>query len=456
MSNKITGFMKIDSADFAFYLNDYFLTLVYIDGGFPEDIRLKKRKVDILKGTTSSDNLICFFTLSLCCPDETNVIYTSISSYLIGDHQSPYIDFDSFSAISFTGCIVDKYFSPANKLNKKRFSNQNESAIFFEPDSTVDFIVHIDENEKFKFSISDPTLPGQYGGVFGNMNSSLLYSTEVDWKLSDLVKVYRSIYGLFSFLNFRSNISFKDVAIYKQVDSENFMKVATFYVAAEYPCTEVKAIKTIIHPYLKEKIAGLFNYVKQLQKHLCFIPINDFNSSVLDYQTYMITCSVFEKVFSWKYPELVQRNPNPDKIAIRDEIIDFMEALASQNEGKRRIEATIYLNAFKSQNKSKLYDRFLHAIDDNSAILKSVFPKVDFSEANIAIISHDFYNQRNILDHGDFEDISSFRISSYTYAVCLIYIMILRLIELDERMIITIVQYMFWNYDHNDINDPPK
>ncbi|MDP3446690.1 MAG: hypothetical protein Q8S22_01390, partial [Eubacteriales bacterium] len=116
------------------------------------------------------------------------------------------------------------------------------------------------------------------------MNSSLFYSTDVNWGIADLINVYRSIYGLFAFLNFRSNISFKDVALYKRVDSENFLKVATYYVAIEYPCTEVKAIKTIIHPYINEKIADLFDYVQQLQKHLCFIPSNDVDSSVLDYQ----------------------------------------------------------------------------------------------------------------------------------------------------------------------------
>jgi hypothetical protein len=455
MNNKITGFTKIDSAEFVFYLNDYFLTLVYIDGGFPEDIKLKKRKVDILKGTTSCDKQICFFTLSLCSPDETNVIYSAISSYFIGDYQSSYVDFDSFSAISFTGCVIDKYFSPANKLNGQKQSNKNEPAIFFKPDSAVDFIVNINTNQKLKFSVSDPTLPGQYGGVFGNMNSSLFYSTDVNWGIADLINVYRSIYGLFAFLNFRSNISFKDVALYKRVDSENFLKVATYYVAIEYPCTEVKAIKTIIHPYINEKIADLFDYVQQLQKHLCFIPSNDVDSSVLDYQTYMVTCSVFEKVFSWKYPDRTQRNPNPEKIAVRDQVVEYLETLVAANTDRKHIEASNYLNAFRSQNKSKLYDRFIHAFEDNTEILKEVFPNFDFTSTRIANIAYDFVQQRNFLDHGDFEEISALRISSYTYAVCLIYIMILRLVGLDENMIATIVKYMFWNYEHKDISNLP-
>lgn len=448
MEENITGYTEIGSAKFTFNLYEYLLTLVLIEGVFPQEMILQRYNIKMLEGTTSSHLKIYFFSLSLETSVITNELRTYISSYVLGKETDSAKEISSFSAIMFTGTVVDNYFSPARKLDMQSSIDSRGKAIYMRSKEDVDFQTSITSSMSIKLSVQPPSLPGQYSGEIGNLRSILTLSFSSDCSLDDLQDYYLKVYHFFAFVNFRRNITFSEITLATCIDGKTLEPIASYFVAVNQPCTKTHALRTISHNHLKKKISDLFSYLAVIEKQLCFIPKNDDEALILDYDKYMLVSAVFEKCFFELYPYAVRKNYSPEHIDIKKKVVDYLETIIQDSTGVSLHAAQCILSSFKSSGKVPLQNRFMYALEQNKDILASAFSSIKFTPEKISSIARDFSVQRNALDHGEFELISSISVSPYTYAVCLIYIMILKKIDVDINTIRRVILYLFTNYNH--------
>ena len=241
MEKSITGYTEIDSAKFAFFLTDFLLTLVLIDGDFPPQMVFSRYYISKLEGITSSFRKIYFFSLLLSTSCSTNELSTNITSYLLAESRDPDRDIDAFSAIAFTGDVVDHYFSPARKLDMRNSLDSFGKAIYMKSKEEVDYNIEIDHSLSFCFSVNAPSLPGQYSGEIGNLQTVFSLKSSSSWSIDDLQSVYLSVYRLFAFVNFRRNISFSEITLNRSFDGDKLEPIAKYFVAvglATVNCTE--------------------------------------------------------------------------------------------------------------------------------------------------------------------------------------------------------------------------
>ena len=381
-------------------------------------------------------------------------LVTSISAYVLGRNNMRNKEFSSFSSISFYGSIVNKYFNPSAKFDfeKSTFNVEEGSSIrILKPFCEVDGRYQLESDLVLTLGVIEPSMPTSSNHNLGELYSMLRLQRETCWTLDDVLTLYLKVYRLFSFFNFRSNITFEKITLSALSDGK-YYPVGDLFVNSKFPCTNIHETYTITHASINEKIVDLYNFLEIQNKLLCFIPENDEASRTVDYDSYMLTCAVFEKLYSLSYSDKVLKITNPIHLEVRSRIISALQDIVSSSEGEYLSEATSYLTRFVHKNERTLADRFAYCLDQNKEILDNVFPSKKLTPNIISKISSAFSSQRNAFDHGNFEKILAFSVPPYSYAIILIYVMILRQVGVDDPTITHIVKRMFWNYSHQDPN----
>lgn len=418
MKKLLSGYTEIASAKFTFYLNDFLLTLVLYDGEIPKEMFFKQYKLDILRGTTTNYHEICFFGLSFYSGLLSTSLETYVSGYVLGRNNCSDVEISSFSALSFFGSAIDKYFNPIIKYDcatSSRNFEKGASVRVLKPYEDVDFNINLVPHLDLTFGIIDPSEPTADNNKLGDLRSYLRLQTDLEWNLDNLIPLYRNVYRLFTLFNFRRNLSFDQIILFRRSSDGKLSSVGDFVIATKHPCTNINRVYTIDHFDIEEHIVDLYILLGQLGSHLNFIPENDKDAQVLDYSKYIQTCAVFESMFKKYY----------------------------------------YSNLINLTPIKKLGLKFKYALCDCRSILIEVFPKIKLSEDDVQEITDAFTGQRNDLAHGDFERRITLSITPYSYAVCMIYIMILRAIRIDEPTIVRVIKKMFWSYEHKDILESP-
>lgn len=414
MKKVISGYTEIESAKFTFYLNDFLLTLVLYDSEIPRGMFFKQYKLSNLKGVTTDHHEICFWGLSFYSGLFSNSIETYISGYVLGRNNNSDVEINSFSALTFIGSIVDKYYNPIIKYDYKSSSQDFEkgaSTRILKPCNEVDYHINLAPQLDLTLGITNPSEPTPTNSKLGDLHSYLSLTTDLEWDLDKLLELYRSVYQFFVLFNFRRNVSFDEIVLSKRMDDGNISPIGNFIIATRNPCTSVHQFYTIEHSDISNHIVDLYSFLKIPGSYLDFIPETDNDARILDYSKYIQTCAVFENTFKkYYYSDLINLAP-----------------------------------------KKTLRSKFTHALRDCSNILVAVFPIIKLTDHEINEIAKSFVDQRNDLAHGDFEQRVYLSITPYSYAVCLIYIMILRLMKIDETTIIRVIKKMFWNFEHKDI-----
>jgi len=453
MKDTISGYTKIESIHFTFFYSELVLILVPIEDQISISM-LDKKKISRLEGITTYGMKVWFFDLSLQGGFTSQSLATSVSAYILESSSFSNLDPSTFSAITFYGEIVDKYFDPSAKYDHVNSSinfEEGSSVRMLKPFSEVDVHYDLFTDLELILGIDNPSLPSQFAHNLGELHSFLRIRNKQVWDLDQVLDLYRNVNRLFSFFNFRDNVLFEKITL-SSLNPDGYLEcVGTLHVAVEFPCTNIKVHHTIIHSDLKESIAMLYFRLYELRKHLCFIPANDDDARVLNYNSYMLTCAVFEKVFSISYPSASLKDTNPIHLEVKRRILESIQEIVSASEGDYQNEASNFLNAFRNMGEKTLRERFTYGLIQNKEILEAVFPSAKLTSNMINSISLGFVKQRNAFGHGDFERIPTLSISPYTYAVSLIYIMILRYSFVDESVITSITKKMFWNYQHKDL-----
>lgn len=455
MSDTISGHTIYEGKEFTFFLLDYILTLVPKDEHVPGLVMYQQVRVPYLEGETTEGRKICFYNLSLSGVMIYKKLVTSISAYVIGENNLQNLEFSSFSAITFYGELVDKYFNPSAKFDHISSSvdyDKGSSVRILKPFSEVDVRYNLMGNMELMFGVDNPSLPTSFTHSLGDLHSFLRITSNQVWGLAHVLDLYRSVNRLFTFFNFRNNVPFEKITL-SSLNSDGYLEcVGTLYVAVEFPCANISKYNSIIHSDLHENIVQLYYHLYDFRMHLCFIPENDTALQILNHNSYMDTCAVFEKIFSVSYPNVVMKNTDPVHVEVRGKILAAIHEIVSTSTGDFQEVASNYLNAFKHMGEKTLKDRFSYCLSQNKTILEKVFPTIKLNSSMISNISSGFVKQRNAFSHGDFERVLDLSVTPYTYAVSLIYIMILRLSLVDEDMIASIVKKMFWHFKHKDIN----
>lgn len=451
MKDVITGYTEIHGTNFIFYLSDFLLTLVPATGEIPREFIFKQTTIEVQKGLTSNNHEICFLHLSFYGGFINQSITAYIAAYVLGKNNLRLCEIDFFSELIFSGGVVDKYFSPSRKLDMQKIFEErgnNAETIYMRPQEDIDFIADVDTHLKMKFSVAGPSLPGQYSGEIGNLKSNFSLSTDTKWRLDNLLDLYRSVYHLFAFFNFRRNITFDEIILSKRNDDDKLEPIGTLFIVSKYPCTNVHAMKTIVHSEIQGKIVKLYSCLNDLEKHLSFIPENDDEAHILDYSTYMQTCAVFEGVFDMNYGNINVKDNSPAHLKVKKQIVLFIQSIISNSPDDLKSEAQSYLDIIQKDDEKTLKAQFANVLRANKNILEQVFPKIRFNSNKINSIAFDFANQRNLLDHGAYARIPILSVTPYTFAICLIYIMILGSIGIEEESITRIIKKIFENYNH--------
>jgi hypothetical protein len=455
MKDTISGYTEIESVNFTFSLSEFILVLIPTEGQIPNSFINKKSKISRLEGITTAGVRIWFFNLSLFGGFTDQSFVTSIPAYILETRNIDALDTLAFSTITFYGEIVDKYFNPSAKfdhINSKVDYETGSSVRVLKPYSEVDVHYSLFSNMELMFGIEDPSLPTQFTHSLGELRSFLRISSNQSLGIDSILDLYRRVVRMFAFFNFRNNVSFERIALSSWTPQGYLECVGTLHIAVEFPRTKTSVLHTIIHSDLKEYIVNLYYQLGSLKQHLCFIPDNDDSSRVLDHNAYMVTCAVFEKVFSLSYPKAILKNTSPVHLEVRSRILASIQEIISTSYGDYQIEANNFLSAVEHMGEKSLRDRFTYCLMQNRAIIEKVFPSVELTDNAISALSSGFVKQRNAFDHGNFERVPILYVSPYSYAVCLIYIMILRLSLVDDTVITNIVKKMFWHFEHKDIN----
>ncbi|PKM39140.1 MAG: hypothetical protein CVV04_12515 [Firmicutes bacterium HGW-Firmicutes-9] len=413
MGKVISGYTEIESAKFTFFLNDFLLTLVLYKGELPRDMFFKQYNLKNLKGETTDHREICFFGLSFYSGFMSSSLETYISGYVIGRNNNSDVEISSFSALSLYGSIVDKYYNPIIKYDHKSSSNDYEkgtSIRILKSYDEVDYHIKLAPHLDMTLGIVSPSEPTPYNSKLGDLHSYLSITTDLEWDLDRLIALYRNIYQFFALFNFRKNISFDEIVLSKRMDDGRLDPIGNFIVATKNPCTSVHQLYTIYHSDINEHIVDLYFFLKQFGSYLSFIPETDNDARILDYSKYIQTCAVFESLFKKYHKNLAGSTP-----------------------------------------KTTLKSKFKFALNEYRNIIVDVFSNIELKDSDIEDIAKAFVDQRNDLAHGDFERRVFLSVTPYTYAVCLIYIMILRLIKIEDQTIKRVIKKMFWNFGHKDI-----
>lgn len=362
MKKALSGYTEIASAKFTFYLNDFLLTLVLYDGEIPNGMFFKQYKLDNLRGTTADHHEICFFGLSFYSGFFSTSIETYVSGYVLGRNNNLDVEISSFSAISFFGSTIDKYFNPIVKYDyatSTRNFEKGASVRVLKPYEDVDFNINLVPHLDLTLGIIDPSEPTPHNNKLGDLRSYLRLETDLEWNLDNLISLYRNVYRLFTLFNFRRNISFDQINLFKRSSDGKLSSVGDFVIATKHPCTNINQVYTIDHFDIEEHIVDLHILLGQLGGHLNFIPENDDDAHVLDYSKYIQTCAVFESIFKKYY----------------------------------------YSNLINTTPKNTLKSKFSYALNDCRNILVEVF-NARLTDHEINEIAKAFVEQRNDLAHG--------------------------------------------------------
>lgn len=442
----LTGRTEYNGVKYTFFLQGFLLTLVPFDEGKIALRGCEAERVETLFGTTITEHRICFFHVELKC-SLWGEIKTYISGYILGKNNIQDGEINTFSAMTFRGSVVDKYYNPIRKFDSSASSFDYESGSsiralkpFKDSDCEIELVPHL----FMQFGVSNPPLPSSTNLNLGELHSYLRLYTDCSWSPNSIINLYLRIYHLFVFISFRRNITFDNITLSRQMPDGKLHPVAELFVASSEQCTTIEPHRTILHEDIGDKIANLYR-MNPFDKFLQFIPKNDKTAQILDSNVYLNACAAFESLYDLIYGEYISKDDDHEEVKRR--IVSALYSIVDEYTDNKRTEAKAFLRTIEEMDEKTLKNKFKTVIREYVDVLKAVFPKINFNKRYINNISYQFANQRNNLAHGNIEILTEMEIPPYSYALCLIYVLMLsKLAEIPSAQIPPIVKKLFGRY----------
>ena len=302
--------------------------------------------------------------------------------------------------------------------------------------------------------------------------------------IKNVPSIYLQIYDFFSFLSFRRNIVFDKIYIQRKNEGK-YDTIANVIVNSEilddYYNTERNSI---IIDDCREKFGNLFKCVIQRRSQKIYdnfyIPRNEKESTQLTYEKFLSCALSFESEYARLYPSKKEEN---DKFAYIHEVfqvsaekMDMLFSLAAEERiSQKEFENCFYgdVNSrlkkyFESMSKTKakpyqnyylkivdalskidysLGEKYKNALKMHADLVKPVIDRM--SSANCVVFPNEneagniFAEFRNGIAHGNPPEIKKIHCVLFEVARALIYIMILKNAEIDEKSIKNIVEKLF-------------
>lgn len=478
-----TGYIRIERKKIPFYLKDKKVHLIP-DNPFASLMPGNIKEKEIVKGTTTDNREIIFIG---CRYNSCILIYKAL---IISDYNTGiYPEITKFDRICFEGRAVNTFAGPGRAFTSEKGSDTSNQMKTIIPKKWEDINFTGEaklKRDKIKLAIIftirhnlkyDKTSMGE-----AIPNFSLEY--EKGKNIKYIPQIYLMAYYFFCFLNFRRNIIFNKITLQIKKD-DIFYPIATVYVNSnindDFDRNENNSIISTDCIKFWNKLFSVIA-LRRTQKIYdnFYIPLNSKEAPTVTYEKYLACALSFESEYTRLYPTKKEDNKSYAEIhnifvktadelnvifhAIQNDQITFNDFFQIYIDGVNKEYTKLVKNSSKTKkrktdgyfNKIKdslskidysLADKYKNALNDNIEYLQPVIDQlckhnnITFPSAYEAgTIFADF---RNKIAHGNPEEIKSIHCVLYEIARAMIYIMILKMSDADNKSIKTIISKLF-------------
>ena len=478
-----TGHIKINRKNVPYHLIDDKVTLIPNDtysALFPSKIEEK----EIIKGITTGNREVAF----LNCRYSSNRLAYQIL-VISTSNTGLYEDISSFDRICFEGKPINVFAGPGRAYVSEDGDDISKRMKSITPRNWDDLNVETNlkiKNREMKLSI-DYSIWHNKKFIEPSMGEAIpRFCIEYNKTLSikNIPAIYLQVYDFFSFLSFRRNIIFDKIYIQRKIDGK-YATIAKVIVNSEvfgdYDNTERNSI---IIDDCREKFGDLFKCVVQRRSQKIYdnfyIPRNGKESSQLTYDKFLSCALSLESEYARLYPSKKDEN---EKFAYIQGLfqesadkMDILFSLAAEGRISRdEFEKCFYgdVNSklkkhFESMSKTKaksyqsyylkiadalskidysLGEKYKNALNMHSDLVKPVIDRMSSANGVVFPSENDagkiFAEFRNGIAHGNPPEIETIHCVLFEVARALIYIMILKNAELNDKSIKNIVKKLF-------------
>lgn len=464
---KIIGkLFGLEDEDISFVMVDDVITLI-TEMDIKEMLLSSRQNFDLIYGETNTNRNILFFDVNY---QKRNNI--SAAGWAISKNNLEPDSLKNFDAISFSSKALDAFYSPKKafmweKNAEKMWGDNEKNRIPFLitrefAEYGKDFDVEIEGIKihiKFDIRISynmRKNIRG-IGEAIPFMQFQFLESQDI----KELPKFYLFAFDLMKFLSFRQNISFDKIVLKKLiVDGENAGKYDNsaevhFYTNSEATKYNLSEREIITIDDIGDTFPVLFQNIARRRVNGIvddlYIPLNNDDARTVSYSSFLSAALSFEGEYSRLYPN---EEYETDKVfeKIKKDVLNYIETqeeIFKSSPVKELKKAEKVIEQMKSQIKnldSSLEKKFNRAIKKNKNIIKEFIERIE--ELELERVKKINWGEclsrmRNHIGHGNPLPIEREHVAVFRITRCLIYVLILKECEVEDKKIKYIIKKLF-------------
>ncbi len=274
--------------------------------------------------------------------------------------------------------------------------------------------------------------------TFLTTKTLLTIKSEKTLKINSIIKIYREVQKLFSFICYRQHVEF-DSIILNQIEPIKFGDnirdtIISFelHISADDDKYDLPKVgKTMILKDYVGRIPKLIQCLCDDEFMLLSFPSNSLTESIIDNNKYISISSAFESEFNLlnpKFKSFRKKKYSEAKIATLNYLINQKDNVEKYNRQTRNYFEDLY--KFIDDCEGRLEEKIMYALETYSYIVEpergffiNKNPDIDFSNCSLAKA---FTDKRNNLSHGSkLEKFKKIEIASYSIIRKINYAMIL-------------------------------
>ena len=376
-----------------------------------------------------------------------NYLFGTVTTNINMLIEKKYIKY-GISKIKFNLKELDFMFSDFNKIKGDLFKHSDVSIPTFEELNTKEYDIEIDEKKmKFLFEHSFSIVPNDLSPLNFDLYFSIIYDFDNDYDL--IYKTIKYVKKLFSFLCYRSNITFESIKIsYKngnnKYEQNGIIKYFDNNTTEKDVETDIK--KSIIPFYLvRDNISTIFQRIIDNKVGLRYLPDSYYKRDKYFPPRLIMICSTFEFEFRESFGNKVEHKEKT--IQERNHIKELLDNIILHN--RLNSNEKSILKRIKKQADSESYSTMVREIFKNSELMKSIskdYYSIHGKSYNITPLCNTLQTMRNDLAHyninGRYEESRLFAIRLLEI---MIYYMQLSCCNVSDDYIELIIKYIFHN-----------
>lgn len=439
----LTGFLEIDDKEITFFF-DGKVVILSPENTMSRHLPVEAVHYDCIYGVTSTNREVFF----IGCDYYRGQCIT-IQGWIIGTSNTGLIDIRGFDSITFSGNVVDAFFTPGRAFKVEE--NSDHLLKDFQRVPALITIPFEDYIETF-----DITVSGERIGVdlsvhvsymlkqevrnFGQRYTQLRLKFDELKNICDVPKYYLFMFDFFQFVAFRRNIVFDRIDLWKKNGlNEKYEKIASchFFMKNEEDQFKENNAKVILYEDVREHISLLMQNIAMRRRNdindALWIPLDDKSSKEINHSTFLNTALSFEGEYTRVFPD-TKCETNALFAEIKNHLLEVIGNekdlfIQSCNSKTQINKGTSYYNKFIesiSYIDATLEEKFNTALKRYKFIKKSadILVKREKSE-EIDNFGNIFAGMRNKIGHGNPPSIEREHVVVFRLARMLIYALIL-------------------------------